>query len=43
MMEWNIKSVEKVEKANNFNKDLSTFHTRKAFLRKFLKLAKGQG
>ena len=31
MMEWNIKSVDKVEKANNFNKDLSTFQTIKAF------------
>ena len=40
MMEWNIKSVEEVEKINNFNKDLSTFHTRKAFLSNYLKPTK---
>ena len=43
MMEWNIKSVEKVEKANNFNKDLSTFHTRKEFFKQLFKTNQRQG
>ena len=41
--EWNIKNVEKVEKVNNFNKDLSTSQTRKAFLSNCFKPTEGQG
>ena len=43
MMEWKIKSVEKVEKANNFNKDLSTFHTRKSFFKQLFETKKRIG
>ena len=36
-MEWNIKSVVKVEEANNFNKDLSTFQKRKILSKELFK------
>ena len=43
MMEWNIKSVEKVEKANNFNKDLSNFHYKKSIFKQLFETSQRTG